>query len=116
MIPTLYTGTVLDYLFIHITWPDYVFRAVLVLFDNQVQEIYHGLVTFCSELKKMEGEIDVDQLDSLELKKRLSQAQNNLQSKRQSLQILKDNLNTGPVQKIKYDLFPMAHQLWCVCQ
>ncbi|XP_057197328.1 uncharacterized protein LOC130558744 [Triplophysa rosa] len=67
----------------------------------QVQEIYHGLVAFCSELKKMEGEMDTEQLDSLELKKRLSQAQNNLQSKRQSLQILRENLITAPLEKKK---------------
>lgn len=85
------------------TWPD-----VFYLFDNQVQEIYHGLVAFCSELKKMEGEIDAEQLDSLELKKRLSQAQNNLKSKRQTLQILRENLNTAPLEKTKYVFLTMT--------
>lgn len=78
------------------------FFIELCLFDNQVQEIYHGLVAFCSELKKMEGEIDTERLDSSELKKRLRQAQNNLQSKRQSLQILRESLNTAPLEKKKY--------------
>nr|XP_055027244.1 uncharacterized protein LOC129416848 isoform X1 [Misgurnus anguillicaudatus] len=82
----------------------------------QVQEIYHGLVSFCSELKKMEGEIDVERLDSLELKKRLSQAQNNLQSKRQSIQILRDNLNTGPAQNIKRAEVRLLEKMRLNCQ
>ncbi|CAM4726079.1 unnamed protein product [Leuciscus chuanchicus] len=64
----------------------------------QVQELYHGLVAFCSELKKMEGDMDAVQTDSLEVKRRLSEAQDCLRRKRQSLQTLRDNLNTAPVQ------------------
>lgn len=75
--------------------------ADLCLFDNQVQELYHGLVAFCSELKKMEGEMDAVQTDSFEVKRLLSEAQDNLQRKRQSLQMLRNNLNTAPVQKNK---------------
>ncbi|XP_065152024.1 uncharacterized protein [Paramisgurnus dabryanus] len=82
----------------------------------QVQEIYHGLVAFCSELKKMEGEIDVEQLDSLELRKCLSQAQNNLKSKRQSLQKLRDNLNTGPAQKINRAEVRLLEKMRLNCQ
>lgn len=75
--------------------------ADLCLYGNQVQELYHGLVAFCSELKKMEGEMDAVQTDSFEVKRLLSEAQDNLQRKRQSLQTLRDNLNTAPVQKNK---------------
>ncbi len=73
----------------------------LCLYDNQVQELYHGLVAFCSELKKMEGEMDAVETDSFEVKRLLNEAQDNLQRKRQSLQTLRDNFNTAPVQKNK---------------
>lgn len=75
--------------------------ADLCLYDNQVQELYHGLVAFCSELKKMEGEMDAVHTDSFEVKWLLNEAQDNLQRKRQSLQTLRDNFNTAPVQKNK---------------
>jgi len=73
----------------------------LCLCYYQVQELYHGLVAFCSELKKMEGDMDAVQTDSLEVKRLLSEAQDSLKRKRQSLQTLRENLNTAPVQKNK---------------
>ncbi|XP_056327424.1 uncharacterized protein LOC130240033 [Danio aesculapii] len=69
----------------------------------QVQELYHGLVAFCSELKKMEEEEEVDavQTDRVDVKRRLSEAQDSLKRKRQSLQMLRDSFNTAPAQKNK---------------
>ncbi|KAL7841412.1 hypothetical protein SRHO_G00251030 [Serrasalmus rhombeus] len=67
----------------------------------QVQELHQGLVAFCSELKTFDGQLNAEMLDSLELKRRLSQTQDQLQEKRQSVQTLRDNLNTAPGQKNK---------------
>ncbi|KAL6466820.1 hypothetical protein MHYP_G00246240, partial [Metynnis hypsauchen] len=67
----------------------------------QVQELHQGLVSFCSELKTIDGQLDAEMLDSLELKRRLNQAQDQLQEKRQSVQTLRDNLSTAPGQKNK---------------
>ncbi|KAL7855827.1 hypothetical protein AOLI_G00194310 [Acnodon oligacanthus] len=67
----------------------------------QVQELHQGLVTFCAELKTFDGQLDAEMLDSLELKRRLSQAQDQLQEKRQSVQTLRDNFSTAPGQKNK---------------
>ncbi|XP_043111831.1 uncharacterized protein LOC122356824 [Puntigrus tetrazona] len=82
----------------------------------QVQELYHGLVAFCSELKKMEGEMDAVQTDSFEVKRLLSEAQDNLQRKRQSLQTLRDNLNTAPVQKNKPSEVRLLEKMRLNCQ
>ncbi|KAA0718148.1 hypothetical protein E1301_Tti001258 [Triplophysa tibetana] len=82
----------------------------------QVQEIYHGLVAFCSELKKMEGNMETEQLDSLELKNRLSQSQNNLQSKRKSLQILRENLITAPLEKKRRAEVRLLEKMRLNCQ
>lgn len=81
--------------------------ADLCLYDIQVQELYHGLVAFCSELKKMEQEeeeekeVDAVQTDHVDVKRRLSEAQDSLKRKRQSLQMLRDSFNTAPAQKNK---------------
>ncbi|XP_073690702.1 uncharacterized protein [Garra rufa] len=88
----------------------------LCLYDNQVQELYHGLVAFCSELKKMDGEMDAVQTDSLELKRLLDEAQDSLQRKRQSLQMLRDNLNTAPVQKNKPSEVRLLEKMRLNCQ
>ncbi|XP_050982112.1 uncharacterized protein LOC127175216 [Labeo rohita] len=82
----------------------------------QVQELYHGLVAFCSELKKMEGEMDTVQTDSLEVKRLLSEAQDNLQRRRQSLQMLRDNLNSAPVQKNKPSEVRLLEKMRLNCQ
>ncbi|KAI4884699.1 hypothetical protein NFI96_014123 [Prochilodus magdalenae] len=75
---------------------DYLQNVIL-----QVQELHQGLVAFCSELKNMDRQQDIEKLDSLELKRRLGQTQDKLQEKRQSLQILRDSLSTAPVQTSK---------------
>ncbi|XP_016147985.1 uncharacterized protein [Sinocyclocheilus grahami] len=82
----------------------------------QVQEIYHGLVAFSSELKKMEGAMDAVQTDSFEVKRLLSETQDNLQRKRQSLQTLRDNLNTAPVQKNKPSEVRLLEKMRLNCQ
>ncbi|XP_067277821.1 uncharacterized protein [Pseudorasbora parva] len=82
----------------------------------QVQELYHGLVAFCSELKKMEGDLNAVQTDSLEVKRRLSEAQDSLKRKRQSLQTLRDNLNTAPVQKNKPSEVRLLEKMRMNCQ
>ncbi|XP_048061401.1 uncharacterized protein LOC125277155 isoform X1 [Megalobrama amblycephala] len=82
----------------------------------QVQELYHGLVAFCSELKKMEGDMDAVQTDSLEVKRRLSEAQDSLKRKRQSLQTLRDSLNTAPVQKNKPSEVRLLEKMRVNCQ
>ncbi|XP_016297712.1 uncharacterized protein LOC107654911 [Sinocyclocheilus anshuiensis] len=82
----------------------------------QVQELYHGLVAFCSELKKMEGEMVAVQTDSFEVKRLLSETQDNLQRKRQSLQTLRDNLNTAPVQKNKPSEVRLLEKMRLNCQ
>ncbi|XP_026079355.1 uncharacterized protein LOC113056740 [Carassius auratus] len=82
----------------------------------QVQELYHGLVAFCSELKKMEGEMDAVRTDSFEVKRLLSEAQDSLQKKRQSLQTLRDNLNTAPVQKNKPSEVRLLEKMRLNCQ
>lgn len=59
----------------------------------QVQELHHSLVAFCSELKNMDGEVNVDTLHSAELKQRLESVKSRLNDKRQSLQTLRDNIS-----------------------
>ncbi|XP_063048099.1 uncharacterized protein LOC134441639 [Engraulis encrasicolus] len=60
----------------------------------QVQELHHGLVAFCGELRSMDTEQAVEQLCCAELEERLAKAQGSLQDKRQGLQALKDSLST----------------------
>ncbi|TRY65432.1 hypothetical protein DNTS_021901 [Danionella cerebrum] len=82
----------------------------------QVQELYYGLVAFCSELKKMEEEMDSEQADSIDVKKRLSDAQDSLQRKRQSLEALRDSLNTVPVQRSKPSEVRLLEKMKLNCQ
>ncbi|XP_051234504.1 uncharacterized protein LOC127351223 [Dicentrarchus labrax] len=67
----------------------------------QVQELHHGLVAFCSELKNMDGDVNVDRLGSAELKQKLELVQSQLNDKRQSLQALRDNINNSTAHKKK---------------
>ncbi|XP_038592784.1 uncharacterized protein LOC119916896 [Micropterus salmoides] len=67
----------------------------------QVQELHHGLVAFCSELKNMDGDVNVDRLGSAELKQRLEFVKSQLNDKRQSLQTLRDNINNSTAHKKK---------------
>ncbi|XP_066507360.1 putative leucine-rich repeat-containing protein DDB_G0290503 isoform X2 [Hoplias malabaricus] len=64
----------------------------------QVQELHHGLVAFCCELKNMDRQLDTEMLDVLELKRRLNQTQDQLQEKRHSLQRLRDKFSVQPEQ------------------
>ncbi|XP_056291760.1 uncharacterized protein LOC130207265 isoform X2 [Pseudoliparis swirei] len=67
----------------------------------QVQELHNGLVAFCSEIKNMDRDVDVDRLSSAELKEKLELVQSRLNDKRQSLQTLRDNINNSTVHKKK---------------
>ena len=67
----------------------------------KVQELHHGLVAFCSELKNIDGDVNVDRLGSAELKQRLELVKGRLNEKRQSLQTLRDNINYSASHKKK---------------
>ncbi|XP_034537473.1 uncharacterized protein LOC117811348 [Notolabrus celidotus] len=67
----------------------------------QVQELHHGLVAFCSELKSMDGDASADRLGSAELKQKLELVKSRLTDKRQSLQTLRDNVNDSAAHKKK---------------
>nr|XP_040035307.1 uncharacterized protein LOC120821030 isoform X2 [Gasterosteus aculeatus aculeatus] len=67
----------------------------------QVQELHHGLVAFCSEIKNMDGDVDVDRLSSAELKERSQLVKSRLNDKRRSLQTLRDNINDSTAHKKK---------------
>ncbi|XP_024153077.2 uncharacterized protein LOC112161837 [Oryzias melastigma] len=57
----------------------------------QVQELHHSLVAFCSELKNMEADVNVDGLGSAQLKQKLEVVISQLNDKKQSMQALRDN-------------------------
>ncbi|XP_029377636.1 uncharacterized protein LOC115055761 [Echeneis naucrates] len=65
----------------------------------QVQEIHHGLVAFCSELKSMDVDVNVNKLGSAELKQRLELVKSQLNDKRQSLQTLRGSINNSATLK-----------------
>ncbi|XP_074532058.1 uncharacterized protein LOC141795167 [Halichoeres trimaculatus] len=67
----------------------------------QVQELHHGLVAFCSELKSMDRDVNMDRLGSVELKQRLELVKSRLMDKKQSLQELRDNMNNSAAYKKK---------------
>ncbi|XP_060895397.1 uncharacterized protein LOC132975105 [Labrus mixtus] len=67
----------------------------------QVQELHHGLVAFCSELKSMDGDVKVERLGSAELKQRLELVKGRLIDKKQSLQTLRDDMNNSATHKKK---------------
>ncbi|XP_065815911.1 uncharacterized protein [Labrus bergylta] len=67
----------------------------------QVQELHHGLVAFCSELKSMDGDVKVERLGSAELKQRLELVKGRLIDKKQSLQTLRDDMNNSAAHKKK---------------
>ncbi|XP_024916719.1 uncharacterized protein LOC112487852 [Cynoglossus semilaevis] len=68
---------------------------------SQVQELHQSLVEFCAELKNMDKDADVELLGSVELKQRLESVSGRLSEKRQSLQCLKNNVNTSAVHHSK---------------
>lgn len=69
--------------------------------NTKVQELHHGLVAFCSEIKNMDGDVDVDRLSSAELKERSQLVKSRLNDKRRSLQTLRDNINDSTAHKKK---------------
>ncbi|TNN74328.1 hypothetical protein EYF80_015411 [Liparis tanakae] len=77
------------------------FRQLELHLCKTVQELHHGLVAFCSEIKNMDGDVDGDRLSSAELKEKLELVQSRLNDKRQSLQTLRDNINNSTVHKKK---------------
>lgn len=75
--------------------------TVIIVFEPEVQELHHGLVAFCSELKNMEGETSVERLGAAELKQKLELVKCRLNDKRQSLQTLRDHINNSAAHKKK---------------
>ncbi|KAM7408997.1 hypothetical protein PAMA_002627 [Pampus argenteus] len=67
----------------------------------QVQELHHGLVAFCSELKNTDGDVNVERLGSAELKQKLESVKSRLNDKRLNLQTLRDNINNAAAHKKK---------------
>ncbi|XP_067338687.1 uncharacterized protein [Channa argus] len=67
----------------------------------QVQELHHSLVTFCSELKNMDGDVSIDRFSSAELKQRLELVKSRLNDKRQSLQTLEDDTKNSAAHQKK---------------
>ncbi|KAK9541760.1 hypothetical protein VZT92_001781 [Zoarces viviparus] len=82
----------------------------------QVQELHHGLVAFCSEIKNMDGDVDVDRLSSAELKERLELVKSRLNDKRQSLQTLRDNINNSTAHKKKQLEVRLLEKMKLNCQ
>lgn len=67
----------------------------------KVQELHHGLVAFCSELKNMDGDVSVNKLGSAELKQKLELVKIRLNDTRQNLQTLRGNMNNSVAHKKK---------------
>eukprot|EP00064_Thunnus_orientalis_P000437 superscaffoldBa00000022_g438 len=82
----------------------------------QVQELHHGLVEFCSELKNMDGDVNVDRLGSAELKQKLELVKSRLNDKRQSLQTLRDNINNAAAHKKKQFDVRLLEKMKLNCQ
>ncbi|XP_047206963.1 uncharacterized protein LOC124858793 [Girardinichthys multiradiatus] len=82
----------------------------------QVQELHHDLVAFCSEIKNMEPDVNVDRLGSAELKQRLETVNSQLEEKRQRLQILRDNLNNSAAHKNKQLEVRLLEKMKLNCQ
>ncbi|MED6284735.1 hypothetical protein CHARACLAT_022010, partial [Characodon lateralis] len=82
----------------------------------QVQELHHDLVAFCSEIKNMEPDVNVDRLGSAELKQRLETVNSQLEEKRQRLQILRDNINNSAAHKNKQLEVRLLEKMKLNCQ
>lgn len=82
---------------------NYTIHVVIRFFSviPQVQELHHSLVAFCTELKSMDGEANLDGLGSAELKQRLELVESRANDKKQSLQTLRDNISKSAAQKTK---------------
>lgn len=57
------------------------------------------MVAFCSELKNMDGDVNVDRLGSAELQQKLELVKGRLNGKRQSLQTLRENIDNSSAHK-----------------
>uniref|UniRef100_A0A096MFM7 PDZ domain-containing protein n=1 Tax=Poecilia formosa TaxID=48698 RepID=A0A096MFM7_POEFO len=82
----------------------------------QVQELHHGLVAFCSEIKNMDPDANVGRLGSAELKQRLEMVNSQLLEKRQRLQILRDNINNSAAHKNKQLEVHLLEKIKLNCQ
>ncbi|KAG7512295.1 spindle pole body component 110-like [Solea senegalensis] len=82
----------------------------------QVQELHHSLVAFCTELKNMDGDLNIDRLGSDELKQRLESVQSQLNDKRQSLQNLRDNMDNLAALKNKQLEVGLLEKMKLNCQ
>ncbi|XP_072293439.1 uncharacterized protein [Eucyclogobius newberryi] len=82
----------------------------------QVQDLHQGLVAFCSELKTMEGPVDLERLGSVELKQRLELVKGRLHDKRLTLQTLRDNMNTTNGFKKKQLEFRLLEKIKLNCE
>lgn len=74
----------------------------------KVQELHHGLVAFCSELKSMDLEPDVKALGPGELGQRLESAEDQLLERSRSLQNLKENIGNATAQGNRYSTFLLS--------
>ncbi|XP_064799672.1 uncharacterized protein LOC135518426 [Oncorhynchus masou masou] len=82
----------------------------------QVQEIHHGLVAFCSELKSMGVEVDTSGLSFLELEQRLGLAMRLLRDKRHSLQSLRETMRDAGAHRNKPSEVCLLDQMKLNCQ
>ncbi|KAG7230029.1 hypothetical protein INR49_009749 [Caranx melampygus] len=82
----------------------------------QVQELHHGLVAFCSELKHMDRDVSVNKLGSAELKQRLELVKSRLNDTRQNLQMLRGNMNNSVAHKKKQLEVRLLEKMKLNCQ
>ncbi|KAL6101644.1 uncharacterized protein ACO6RY_16843 [Pungitius sinensis] len=82
----------------------------------QVQELHHGLVAFCAEIKNMDGDVDVERLSSAELEERSQLVKRRLNDKRRSLQTLRDSINDSTAHKKKQLEVRLLEKMKLNCQ
>ncbi|XP_028324777.1 uncharacterized protein LOC114476956 [Gouania willdenowi] len=82
----------------------------------QVQELHHGLVAFCSELKNTEEEGAMDNLGSAELKQKVEFVIGRLNDKRQNLQTLRESMNNFTAHKKKQLEVRLLEKMKLNCQ
>lgn len=75
--------------------------AIVCSLSKKIQELHHDLVAFCSELKSMDGDTNVDRLGCDELEQKLELVKSTLNSKKESLQSLRDNASNPSCQRRK---------------
>lgn len=69
--------------------------------QKKIQELHHDLVAFCSELKSMDGDTNLDRLGCGELEQKLELVKRTLNSKKESLQSLRDSGSNPSCQRRK---------------